>query len=176
MADHDQNAGSRGEEEAPRDPTPSEGTGGLRQPPEEPGDRLRYGEFLEGPGPRSGYRRQQDTMPGVPGPGARERESTFGDFFRQKQAQIIGAGLIGLVVGGLLGGGAVLFVSSVTDRNAPSEARWAPGWGPRQDFHHPGGIVSSCGPRSDGVYCVVPPPIGDPLPPVTVRPVPTRTG
>ncbi|SDJ63193.1 hypothetical protein [Nonomuraea jiangxiensis] len=167
MADHDRNVGSRGEEEAPRDPAPA-GTGDTGDLP--PDDQLSYGEAPDGPTPRSsGYRPGADTIPpGMPGSGGWERESSFRDFFRQKQAQIIGAGLIGLVVGGLLGGGAVLFVSSVVERNE-MHAPYRPG----QDFFHP--VEPSCRTTPTGVHCVAPP-LKMPRPVPTFVPEPTRTG
>ncbi|MEQ4718670.1 hypothetical protein [Nonomuraea sp. B19D2] len=121
MADHDREAGSRGEEEAPRDPAPAEETEELHQPRAEGRSRLRYGEPPPGPGiPPT----MLSASPSPPG--------SYRDFFRQKQAQILGAGLIGLVLGGLLGGGAVAAISNFTHRD---EVRGGAYWNPGR-MHH----------------------------------------
>lgn len=109
MADHDRDAGSRGEEEAPRDPDPA-GTG----------DVTREGPAPDSPGPsdpnpdpahdqRPGGAAFSSTAYTQPGP-------TFGDFVRQRHTQIFGAALIGLIVGALLGGIAVAVISGMVHR------------------------------------------------------------
>ncbi|MFG1702970.1 hypothetical protein ACFLIM_07235 [Nonomuraea sp. M3C6] len=173
MADHDRDAGSRGEEEAPRDPTsdtdvfPSD----TDVFPGEAHGRLRYGEAPPGPG----YPVTAHTMPlGSPPP-----SDSYRDFFRQKQAQIIGAGLIGLVAGALLGGTAVGVVSSLTHRDDVPRAYWEePGWGHKRPYPYPERIVPSCRPGPDGVICVAPPTYmgPKPVPTTMVPPPPTRTG
>ncbi|MGW0808819.1 hypothetical protein [Nonomuraea sp. NPDC002799] len=104
MADHDRDAGSRGEEEAPRDPTsdttgdtPTASQHARANAPDEDDEQLRYGQAPRGPG---------FTMPGYAWEEPRPSGS-YRSFFRQKPAQVIGAGLIGLFIGGLLGGTAV---------------------------------------------------------------------
>ncbi|MFI6709837.1 hypothetical protein ACIBF7_25605 [Nonomuraea sp. NPDC050478] len=105
MADHDRDAGSRGEEEPPRDPNRRD----TRPTP--------YGEL--GPGPYSG--------PGwgpLPAPPAKP---TLRDFLRRKQTQVVGAGLAGLVVGGLIGGGAVALTGALWARPGPADSWQRPG-------------------------------------------------
>lgn len=142
MADHDRDAGSRGEEEAPRDPTPGEHDGEGRS-------RYRYGEAPPGPGYAP-----PPTMPMA----APSRPGSYREFFRQKQAQVIGAGLVGLALGALLGGGAVAVVSDFGHRDdARVMHQGYPGWGPGLRYlERPG----------------MPPPPSPPPPP----PVPIRTG
>ncbi|MEV1169655.1 hypothetical protein [Nonomuraea sp. NPDC049784] len=169
MADHDREAGSRGEEEAPRDPAPAEETEELHQPGAEGRSRLRYGEAPPGPG-------FAPTMP-LASP---SRPESYRDFFRQKQAQVLGAGLIGLVLGGLLGGGAVAAVSGLTHRD---EMRggvfWEPGFRHERYLVPAPGAVCDRGP--DGIRCdnVAPPAPAAPVAPsfsVAPAPVPTSTG
>ncbi|NRQ35248.1 hypothetical protein HII36_25980 [Nonomuraea sp. NN258] len=172
MADHDRDAGSRGEEEAPRDPTPGEEQPAAL-PPGEPPTSTSYG-----------YTSYAHTMPGgaPPGWGAEPppRSDTFKDFFRQKPAQILAAGLLGLLFGVLLGGGAVAALTSLDDRHD----RW-------QDYPRVQRIPGSdCLPHPSGSYCVFPqypvhpmpsmypypyPPPYPVQPRVEPRPMPTRT-
>ncbi|MGV9307724.1 hypothetical protein ACWDLG_30505 [Nonomuraea sp. NPDC003727] len=99
MADHDRAAGPRGEEEAPRGPDPE-----------------------SAPPPASGASQAGPPPPPSPPPPPRE---TFAGFVRQKHAQIIGAGLIGLLAGGVLGGAAVAILFRVADHgDRPRTARW----------------------------------------------------
>ncbi|MFD1540275.1 hypothetical protein [Nonomuraea guangzhouensis] len=126
MADHDRDAGSRGEEEAPRDPTPGDGLGA----------------------PRSG-----DTATYAP-----PRSDSFRDFIRQKPAQIIGAGLIGLIIGGVLGGGAVAVISGIVHGHDVPRVYWqSPAW-----ERYPG--YPDCRPLPGGTYCRQQPPYVNPMP------------
>ncbi|GAA3176076.1 hypothetical protein [Nonomuraea roseoviolacea] len=159
MADHDREVGSRGDEEAPRDPDP-----GAQPPPSQ--DATAH------------------ASPGwSPPPAAPRPDTSFRDFLRQKPTQIIGAALIGLIVGGLLGGTAVALVVGVThhDRVVP----WGPrfGWDPYQDWEHMPRAYPDCRPAPGGTYCrygapyppmpsVVPVPSVAPVPPSWVPPVP----
>ncbi|MEU7853680.1 hypothetical protein [Nonomuraea sp. NPDC049141] len=133
MADHDRDAGSRGEEEAPRDPTP--------------GDRLGHTER--------------------PAAYAPPRSDSFRDFIRQKPAQIIGAGLIGLVIGGVLGGGAVAMISGIVHRHDAPRVYWQnPAWEP-----YPG--YQDCRPVPGGTYCGRQPPYVNPMPRIGPNAVPS---
>ncbi|GAA4909966.1 hypothetical protein HD597_008322 [Nonomuraea thailandensis] len=145
MADHDRDAGSRGEEEAPRDPTPSsEPTQELHEPAP-----LKYGEQAD--------RAYTYIPPTQPDPASWEREpSPFGDFLRRRRTQVMGAGMAGLLVGGLLGG---VTVAALNDVAHDRHEMWmeAPGWG-----HHRGWEPRLQGPGcyagEDHGYCVLPPP------------------
>jgi hypothetical protein len=196
MADHDRDAGSRGEEEAPRDPTPSATTPHHADAPD---DRehviggLRYGQASGGPSsyderPAPGPQRDQEylasahTMPGLPAWGASPRSDSFRDFIRQKPAQIIGAGLIGLVFGALLGGTTVAVVSNLGDRgemHGMYQEDYPPlGPGVREGYLNPRRVEPSCRQGPDGgVYCAAPPNVlPEPVPTLTIVPEPTRTG
>ncbi|MBF8188285.1 hypothetical protein ITP53_21635 [Nonomuraea sp. K274] len=174
MADHDRDAGSRGEEESPRDPAHVEGShaGGSHvegaHVEGERQERLRYGETPDG----TGFTATAHTMPAqAPGWG---RDSSFRDFIRQKPAQIIGAGLIGHVVGTLFGGTAVAVVTSLADRDEPRGMYWDhPGYAPYHGNMRPERAYPGCPPGQDGVRCFTPP--MPPLPTVSVMPMPTRT-
>ncbi|MFI6738056.1 hypothetical protein ACIBI9_34465 [Nonomuraea sp. NPDC050451] len=159
MADHDRDAGSRGEEEAPRDPTPADE---LHEPGEP--SRLKYGEAPPGPG---------FTMPLAPP----RRPDSYREFFRQKQAQVLGAGLIGLVIGALLGGTAVAVVSGFAHRDEVHGMYWQePDRLPRR-FQVPERLESACEEEKDGVSCgwVVPKAPRADIPPAPI-PVPTSSG
>ncbi|WP_431923760.1 hypothetical protein [Nonomuraea jabiensis] len=158
MADHDRDAGSRGEEEAPRDPTPAD----------EPGERsrLKYGEALPDPG---------FTMPPAP---PRPPDS-YREFFRQKQAQVLGAGIIGLVIGALLGGTAVAVVSGFSHGDEVHRGMYwqEPDPMPRR-FQMPERFDSACEEEKDGdVWCswVVPKAPRSDVAPAPI-PVPTSSG
>ncbi|SEM18272.1 hypothetical protein [Nonomuraea pusilla] len=115
MTDHDREAGSRGEEEVPRDPT-------SRDTREQPAG-LRYGEGAgaqddvhpSAASGRAGRDRHDAEDPEDPEDSEifRYRHDPYGEprsfraFLRQRHAQIIGAGLAGLVAGAVLGGTAV---------------------------------------------------------------------
>lgn len=109
MTDHDRDTGSRGEE-PPRDPS-------RRHPAEQP----RTENLASGPPPVG--------MPyGGPepytGPGwgplpPLSPKPTFLDFLRRKRTQVVGAGLAGLVVGGIIGGGAVALTGALAERPGP---------------------------------------------------------
>ncbi|WP_336208316.1 hypothetical protein [Nonomuraea sp. LPB2021202275-12-8] len=121
---------------------------------------------------------------------------SFRDFVRQKPAQIIGAGLIGLIIGGLLGGGAVMLIGGFTARahygnweqSGWERHRGLPGYPvPVPGYPVPG--YQECRPAPGGTYChfqgpypyPVPPPstrpsISPPKPMPTISPFPTRTG
>ncbi|MFI7616893.1 hypothetical protein ACIBP6_37260 [Nonomuraea terrae] len=105
MADHDRDGGSRGEEEAPRDPAP---TRRLHQPGVDPEPRgLKYGE-----GADRGYAYIPPTTP-TPDP---VPPSAFRDFLRRRKTQVVGVGVLGLVAGGLLGGITVSAFTGLTER------------------------------------------------------------
>lgn len=133
MADHDRDAGSRGEEEAPRDPT----------------QQLRYGEQAD-----QAYVHIPPTQPSPP-----DWEPSFGDYLRRKKSQVVGAGIIGLVVGGLLGGMTVAAVSGPREDHGRYDM-WVnePGWAPRGELRGPKWLNPGCSRTEDGVQCVVPPP------------------
>jgi hypothetical protein len=159
MADHDRDAGSRGEEEAPRDPTPGE------QPPEQR-ERLSYGDAGDVTYPQRTVPMSWREEP---------RSDSFRSFIRHKHAQIIGAGLIGLAVGAFLGGSAVAVISNMTHRDDPGRImfREDPGWGPPQDYR--GGMRCF---YKDGTYCEpqMGPPTLPPVPPTnTIAPAPSET-
>jgi hypothetical protein len=154
MADHDRDAGSRGEEEAPRDPNSDETT---TSPNERDTDvyptqaGLKYGEIPPGPG--TDYTTTAHTMPGSSGPGASQqppRSGSFRDFVRRKPAQIAGAGLIGLVLGALIGGTAVAVVSNIADRRDHHRMYWEyHERGPNRTFIVPDRPAVSCFNRPD---------------------------
>ncbi|NUW41577.1 hypothetical protein [Nonomuraea rhodomycinica] len=114
--------------------------------------------------------------PSPPSPRPPRPDTSFRGFLRQKPTQIIGAGLIGLIVGGLLGGAAVAVVVGVThhDRAVP----WGPrsGWDPYQEWEHLPRAYPDCRPAPGGTYCRYGAPY-PPMPPVvpvpSVAPVPT---
>ncbi|MEV4107365.1 hypothetical protein [Nonomuraea sp. NPDC049695] len=160
MADHDREAGSRGEEEAPRDPAPAEETENRVAGR----SGLRYGDPPPGPG----------IAPTIP-VASSSHPGSYRDFFRQKQTQILGAGLIGLFVGGLLGGGAVAAIGNLTHRD---EARGGVYWGPGRMHERfmvpaPGAV---CDRRAGSLWCdnVVPAPV--PSFSMAPEPLPTSTG
>ncbi|MFB4265817.1 hypothetical protein [Nonomuraea sp. GTA35] len=147
MADHDRDAGSRGEEEAPRDPTPSSEP--TRELPE-PGP-LKYGEQAD--------RAYAYIPPTRPNPASWERGSSpFGDFLRRRRTQVMSAGMVGLLVGGLLGGVTVAAFNDLAHDHDSHEMwmrapdRWQQhrGWEPR--LRGPG-----CYTGEDHGYCVLPP-------------------
>ncbi|MEU4230356.1 hypothetical protein AB0F17_39210 [Nonomuraea sp. NPDC026600] len=139
MADHDRDAGSRGEEEAPRDPTPGDRSGAPHS---------------EGP----------TAYAAPPRP---PRSDSFRDFIRQKPAQIIGAGLIGLIIGGVLGGGAVAVISGIVHRHDGPRVHWqSPAW-----ERYPG--YQDCRPVPGGTYCRQMPPYVNPMPGIGPNAVPS---
>jgi hypothetical protein len=151
MADHDRDAGSRGEEEAPRDPTL----------------QLRYGEQAD-----QAYVHIPPTRPSPP-----DWEPSFGDYLRRKKSHVMGAGIIGLVVGGLLGGLTVAAFSDPYEDHARYEMGVnEPGWAPRGELRGPVRLDHGCFPTEDGtVQCVIPPPpVMAPDAP-DPAPAPTRT-
>ncbi|MFI7126543.1 hypothetical protein ACIBQ1_12690 [Nonomuraea sp. NPDC050153] len=160
MADHDRDAGSRGEEEAPRDPTPADE---LHEPEER--SRLRYGEAPPGPG---------FTMPLAPPP----RPGSYREFFRQKQAQVLGAGLIGLVLGAVLGGTAVAMAGDFSHRDEMHRGvYWEElGWAPKR-FQVPDRLGPACERGPDGVQCgyVLPEPRSGDVAPAPSAPIPLPT-
>jgi hypothetical protein len=84
------------------------------------------------------------------------RSDSFRDIIRQKPAQIIGAGLIGLIIGGLLGGGAVAAIGGIVHRHdAPRLYRQNPAW-----ERYPG--YQDCRPVPGGTYCRQQPPYVNP--------------
>lgn len=141
------------------------------------------------------------TSPGwgpPPPPPPPRQDSSFRDFVRQKPAQIIGAGLIGLVIGGLLGGTAVALVAGVTHHDRASHWDDRPRWGPYRDWERHPGVHPNCRPVPGGTYCrdaapfppgptapMIPPtpvptmslpPTSPPTAPPPITPTPTRTG
>ncbi|RVX47942.1 hypothetical protein EDD27_10895 [Nonomuraea polychroma] len=162
MADHDRDDGSRGDEEAPRDPAREEPAAPSNERdtdvyPEQ--SNLKYGEIPPGPGPHAGqdHTTAAHTMPGSAGWGSSRRPDTsFRDFIRQKPAQIVGAGLIGLVVGALSGGTTVALVSNLGDRHDHHRVYLeSPGWGP-QRFVVPERRLDVCEDTGDGIVCEAP--------------------
>lgn len=231
MADHDRDDGSRGEEEAPRDPTPGSSDPTLvnphQEPPDEPSaqspsqeppsgstdpDPAHVSPAQEPPAESSDPLHQQpEPDPRAQGPSAESsdqplheqpgpdpahayrvplgpdpfassfqeprtpRDGSLRDFVRQKHAQVIGAGLIGLIVGGVLGGLAVGLVSGMVHRGGDrypvmwEERGWKGGPEPmcRQ---HPGGAVECFRERRGEVY-----PYPYPVPSMFPVPAPTQT-
>lgn len=163
MADHDQAVGPRGEEEASRGPDPESA------PPPPPGPPQ---------GPPSGPP-QDSPVFGPPPP-----RDSFATYLRQKHTQIIGAGLIGLLIGGLLGGGAVAILFRVADHGDRHRvAHWERpdryGWQPAPDcWYTPGGGRSCAYPYAYPVQPPMPPMPTVPMPPRTriPTPVPSPTG
>jgi hypothetical protein len=157
MADHDRDAGSRGEEEAPRDPTPTEpaadsATRHLHQPgmDPEPGG-LKYGEQAD--------RAYAYIPPTTPIPDATERPSPFGDWLRRRKTQVVGAGVLGLVVGALLGGVTVSAFDSLTERHGGYDVYLVPD----QRFLVPPNVHERCRRMAGDFHCVPPPPVVDHL-------------
>ncbi|MGP3954626.1 hypothetical protein ACTWPT_01415 [Nonomuraea sp. 3N208] len=160
MADHDRDAGSRGEEEAPRDPA--------REEPAAPSNErdtdvypdqsnMKYGEIPPGPDPHAGqdHTSAAHTMPGSDS-SYRRTDTSFRDFIRQKPAQIAGAGLIGLVVGALFGGTAVAVVSNLGDRHDRHGVYMQyPDWGPRR-LVIPDRLTELCQDTGDDIICEAP--------------------
>ncbi|WP_188190705.1 hypothetical protein [Nonomuraea sp. SYSU D8015] len=149
MADHDRDAGSRGEEEAPRDPTSDEtaaSSSGRDTDVYPTQSGLKYGEIPPGP---PDYTTTAHAMPGSAGMGSSQqpppRSDSFRDFVRRKPAQIAGAGLIGLILGALLGGTAVAVVSNLADRHDHHRMYWEYSeWGPQRPFVIPDRPAVSC--------------------------------
>ncbi|MEV0379000.1 hypothetical protein [Nonomuraea sp. NPDC050643] len=135
MADHDRDAGSRGEEEAPRDPTRQEPTQELHEP------GLKYGEQADQP-----YAR---IPPTTPIPVAPEDDRSFRGFLRRRRTQVTAAAVFGLVIGGLLGGTVVAAFDGLTERH-PRPDVWMEldGWSPHRDFRGP-----ECFRTEDGSSC-----------------------
>ncbi|WP_219462684.1 hypothetical protein [Nonomuraea rhizosphaerae] len=52
------------------------------------------------------------------------RGDSWREFFRQRPAQILGAGLIGLIIGGVLGGGSVALVAGLSHRGEDRFVYW----------------------------------------------------
>ncbi|MCK2221629.1 hypothetical protein MF672_048670 [Actinomadura sp. ATCC 31491] len=152
MADHDRDAGSRGEEEAPRDPTPG-GPQGAAKADSAPTDaygapRLRYGQIPPGPRdyPTAGY-----PSPNWDSPGEPPRPASFRDRLRGRRAQLAGAGLAGVVLGTLLGGTAVAMLNDGHDRVDHGSVYW--------ERRGPQRLPGFCRPDDDGGrLCVVPMP------------------
>ncbi|MEV0825714.1 hypothetical protein [Nonomuraea rubra] len=181
MADHDRDAGSRGEEEAPRDPTPSSEPSQPEQNQTEP-SRPEPTRELHEPGPLK-YGEQADRAstylpPTQPNPASWEREQApFGDFLRRRRTQVMGAGLVGLVVGGLLGGVTVAAFSDLAHDHDHGMRMEAPGWGHHREWG-PRLKGPECYESGDGAYCVLEPRgrLAPDEPPEYVFPDPTYTG
>ncbi|GAA3686631.1 hypothetical protein GCM10022224_059430 [Nonomuraea antimicrobica] len=150
MADHDRDAGSRGEEEAPRDPSSAQPTQNLNEPGGDR-DRLRYGEQAD--------QAYTHIPPMQPGPASWERETPRADgFFRRRRTQVVGAGLVGLVAGVLLGGVTVAAFSDAAEDHGRF-GHVQPGWAPRApEFGGPGNMAPYCEWVDGGVRCAAPPP------------------
>ncbi|SEG56541.1 hypothetical protein SAMN05444920_103199 [Nonomuraea solani] len=128
MADHDRDDGSRGEEEAPRDPT---------QELHEPG--LKYGEQADQP-----YAR---IPPTTPLPADSGHDSTFRDFLHRRRTQVTTAGVLGLVIGAMLGGTVVAAFDGLGDRHE-RHGMW-------MEHRHGGPELGepACYRTEDGAYC-----------------------
>ena len=192
MADHDRDAGSRGEEEAPRDPTPGDRPGAPHDadaPPPDPDstDGPHHETITAGPHHENAVTTPGRSYSDQPGGGSRfagppggawatgappppPRSDSFRDFIRQKPAQIIGAGLIGLIIGGVLGGGAVAAIGGVVHRREAPRVYWqGPAW-----ERYPG--YQDCRPVPGGTYCGQQPPYVNPrMAPRGVVPTPLST-
>ncbi|MEW9547629.1 hypothetical protein [Nonomuraea sp. NPDC050783] len=175
MADHDRDAGSRGEEEAPRDPAPTDAYGA---------PRLKYGELPPKP---LDYPTAVYPSSGTAGAGWERTSGPFRDRPRGGSARVAGAGLIGLVLGALLGGTAVAVIGDLSGRHdhRVTYGEYRDGDGPQRGFMGPRGGVRFClpddvapedgpenGPGNGGTVCVVPAPPEMGLPDTG----PTRTG
>ncbi|WP_043616109.1 hypothetical protein [Nonomuraea candida] len=180
MADHDRDAGSRGEEEAPRDPTPGQPapTGPTTELPHPPAtDEPHLPAAAEPPHPAAAeepgglkYGEQADRSyayipPTTSEPVPETRASAFGAFLRRRRTQVLGAGAIGLAVGGLLGGATVAALYDLARESGARHEMWrGPGWVPPHMEHW--GRGSLCHPpRDEDTYCVL-------LPPRVERPAP----
>ncbi|MFF4616727.1 hypothetical protein [Nonomuraea jabiensis] len=106
------------------------------------------------------------------------RPDSYREFFRQKQAQVLGAGIIGLLIGALLGGTAVAVVSGFSHGDEVHRGMYwqEPDRMPRR-FHMPERLDSACEEGKDGVWCswVVPKAPRADVPPAPI-PVPTSSG
>ncbi|MDP4504670.1 hypothetical protein [Nonomuraea turcica] len=161
MADHDRDAGSRGEEEAPRDPAREEPAAPSNErdtdvyPDQQP--NLKYGEIPPGPQVSQDDTAAARTMPGSTGwDSSRRPDASFRDYLRQKPTQIVGAGLIGLIVGALFGGTAVAVVSNLGDRHDRHGVYMQyPDWGPRR-LVIPDRLGELCLETGNGVACEAP--------------------
>jgi hypothetical protein len=150
MADHDRHSGSRGEEEAPRDPASAESAADtatrrlhLGVDPEPGG--LRYGEQAD-----RGYAYIPPTTP-LPEPAGR---SSFRDFLNRRKTQVVGVGVLGLVAGALLGGITVSAFTSLTERHN-GNYRDRP---PPREIVVPPEIHDWCHRTDTGVRCMLPRP------------------
>src|SRR5262245_53633923 len=131
MADHDHNDGSRGEEEAPRDPTPSKPVG------VEDGARLRYGEQAD--------QADADIPAARPDPSGMEPEPSSWGHLRRKQTQILAAGIAGLIAGGLLGGVTVAALTDPHHDHGPGQMWMRPGPPPpHRDLRLPQRMPPEC--------------------------------
>jgi hypothetical protein len=178
MADHDRDAGPRGEEEAPRGSTPDEAA---VSPSERDTDvhptqpDLKYGEIPPGPQMDPEDTTTAHTMPRAAGWDTSQqqqppRSDSFRGFVRQKPAQIIGAGLVGLLLGAVLGGTAVGVVANAADRH--DRHGFHGEWGPRRGMMMPDRLDESCYSPQPGVVFCGGPSSGEDVP----APAPVRTG
>ncbi|MEV4161730.1 hypothetical protein [Nonomuraea dietziae] len=134
-------------------------------------------EAPRGPDPESAPPPASAPLPPRPAPPA--HSDGFAAFVRQKYTQIIGAGLIGLLIGAILGGGAVAVLHRIADRHP---AQWQSpmryGWQqPGECWYTPGGRTCAY-PYPYPVYPAHPPTVPLPGPSKTrvPTPVPTPTG
>ncbi|MFG2073590.1 hypothetical protein [Nonomuraea maritima] len=159
MADHDRHAGSRGEEEAPRDPTSAPDPG--HRPDTFPA--LKYGEqaghpyaFIP-PGIPPGI--QTGIPPGIaldsPPADAVDRPPGLRDWLGRRKTQVAGAGALGLVVGALLGGITVSALSDLTPSPDDIVVR-------EEGSVLPPDMRGECYQQDGALYCVLPPPDPDP--------------
>ncbi|HEX4813957.1 MAG TPA: hypothetical protein VFV66_14525 [Nonomuraea sp.] len=104
---------------------------------------------------RDGGSRGSEDVPRDPAPGGpvdggahpRPRSGSFRDFLRRKPAQLVGAGLVGLFAGALIGGGAVALVNDLNDRHHHDVAR---------HFLGRDGRPAMCHRSADEMYCELP--------------------
>lgn len=178
MADHDRDDGSRGEEEAPRDPNPGPPPRGQDDDTEGPDPAHTVPPYAAGPDPRTEAGpdpRVGDTAFSAAAP-PREayppRDGSLRDFVRQRHTQVFGAALIGLIVGALLGGIAVALISSMVHRGDRRDHYIElPAWRHERGGCHvtPGGMWCPP-PYPDGRAYPMPMPTAPMTPPATPRP------
>ncbi|MEV0617981.1 hypothetical protein AB0I81_31980 [Nonomuraea sp. NPDC050404] len=158
MADHDRDAGSRGEEEAPRDPTPTEpistesesASASAESAATEPTRELKYGEQAD--------RAYAEIPTTSPNPVADwEQEPPDSSFPHRRRPQILAAALIGLFVGGLLGGTTVAAMNDHPHDLGDRYDVWLEPhqqWEPHHRYWGPGPGDWACAPGDEGAHCI----------------------